>query len=79
MDYNKSFSLSLQKELQKRNLDMDSEINKAFRELRMKSLLNRSGIAKRRGYVTITLFYLIVLLPFLRRSLTAFWSQESLE
>lgn len=78
MHYNKSFSLSLQKELQKRSLDMDSEINKALRELRMKSLLNRCGIVKRRGYVTITLFYLIVLLPFFKRSLTSFWSQESL-
>jgi len=31
MNHHKSFSLSLQKEMEKRDLSMDSEINKAFR------------------------------------------------
>lgn len=77
MKYNKSFSLSLQKEIEKRDIGMDSEIDKAFRELKIKSLLSRCGITKRRGYVTISLLYLIVLLPFFKKSLTSLWSEKS--
>ena len=73
MHHNKSFSLSLQKEIEKRDLSMDSEINKAFKELRLKSLLRRSGIKKHKGYPTIALLYLIVLLPFFKRYMSYLW------
>jgi hypothetical protein len=49
MKYSKAFSLSLQRELEKRQLAMDSEIHKAFHELRIKSLLHLSNIRKKRG------------------------------
>jgi hypothetical protein len=73
VNHHKSFSLSLQKEMEKRNLSMDSEINKAFKELKIKSLLRRSGIMKQKGYPTITLLYLVVLLPFLKKYLSSLW------
>jgi len=73
MNHNRSFSLSIQKEMEKRNLSMDSELNKAFKELRIKSLLRRSGITKHKGYPTITLLYLVVLLPFFKKYLTSLW------
>jgi hypothetical protein len=37
------------------------------------------GIAKNRGYATISLMFLFVLLPFLKRKLTDFWSSKYLE
>jgi hypothetical protein len=73
MNHHKSFSLSMQKEMDKRNLSMDSELNKAFKELKIKSLLRRSGIRKQKGYPTITLLYLIVLLPFFKKYLNSLW------
>ena len=73
MTHHKSFSLSLQKEMDKRNLSMDSEFNKAFKELKIKALLHRSGIKKHKGYPTITLLYLVVLLPFFKKYLTSLW------
>ena len=44
MDHREFFSLSLQKEMSKRTLSVDSEINKAFKELKFASLLHPSGI-----------------------------------
>ena len=73
MNHHKSFSLSLQKEMGKRNLSMDCEINKTFKELKVKSLLRRSGIMKQKGYQSISLLYLLVLLPFLKKSLSCLW------
>ena len=78
MKYHKSLSLSLQREIEKRNLAMDSEILKAFNDLRISSLLRRSAITKQKGYVTFTLLYLIILLPFLKKCLTSLWSQGAL-
>jgi hypothetical protein len=78
MKYHKSLSLSLQREIEKRNLAMDSEILKAFNDLKISSLLKRSAIRKKKGYVTFTLLYLIILLPFLKRCLTSLWLHETL-
>ena len=47
--YNK-FSLLLQKQISKSGLLIDSELHKAFNELKIKTLLNRSGIRKAKGY-----------------------------
>ena len=74
MNTNSTFSLSLQKQIQKQNVSVDTEINRAFQELNFRSILHRSGILKKRGYATITLLYLIVLLPFLKKKLTDFWN-----
>ena len=78
MNHHKSFPLSFQRELAKRNLAMDSEINKAVKELNIRSLLCQSGIRKQKGYRPITILFLIVLLPFLKKSMTAYWSEENL-
>ncbi|ACL05876.1 transposase IS4 family protein [Desulfatibacillum aliphaticivorans] len=79
MNTSKTFSLSMQKQIQNTSISMDSEINSAFRELKFRSLLRRSGIVKKRGYDTVGLMFLFVLLPFLKRKLTEFWSSQCLE
>jgi hypothetical protein len=79
MNSNNTFSLSLQKQIQNQSVSIDTEINRAFRELKFISLLKRSGITKNKGYATISLMFLFVLLPFLKRKLTEFWSSRCLE
>jgi len=74
---NITFSLSLQKEIHKHKYSMDSEINKAFKELNIKSLLNRSNIMKQKGYSTASIIYLMVLLPFLKQYLSYLWSGKA--
>ena len=74
-----SFSLSLQKQIQNQSVSIDAELNRAFSELKFRSLLKRSGITKNKGYATISLMFLFVLLPFLKRKLTEFWSSQCLE
>ncbi len=74
-----TFSLSLQKRIQNQNVSIDTEINRAFQELKFRSLLKRSGITKNKGYAAISLMFLFVLLPFLKRKLTDFWSSRYLE
>lgn len=74
MKTNKSFSLSLQKQIQKSHTVFDSEINKAFNELKLNQILKRSGITKQRGYSTSSILFLIVLLPFLKRTISDFRS-----
>ena len=78
MNSHSTFSLSLQKQIEQQHVLMDSEINRAFRELNFRSLLNRSGIIKQKGYAAITLLFLVVLLPFLKRKLTDFWNSQCL-
>lgn len=67
------------KQIQNQNILIDTEINRAFQELKFRTLLHRSGINKIRGYATISLMFLFVLLPFLKRKLTDFWSGRCLE
>jgi len=74
MNSHKTFSLSLQKQIEKRNFSMETETNKALNELSIRSLLNQSNIRKQKGYATISLFYLLILLPFLKQRLSWFWS-----
>ncbi len=79
MTTNNTFSLSLQKQINPKNVLFDSEINKAFNELNFRSLLRRSGIFKTKGYSTISLVFLIVLLPFLKRTLNDFRSTNYIQ
>ncbi len=79
MNSNNTFSLSLQKQIQSQSISIDTEINRAFQELKFRSILKRSGITKNKGYATISLMFLFVLLPFLKRKLTDFWSSQCLE
>ena len=52
-----TFSLSLQKQIQNQTISIDTEINRAFVELKFRSLLRRSGITKNKGYATISLMF----------------------
>jgi len=74
MSYDKPLSLSLQKEIEKRNLSLDSEIHTALQALRIKSLLCRSNIMKARGYTTGALLYWLLLLPFIMKRTTFLWT-----
>lgn len=74
MSYDKPLSLSLQKEIEKRNLTLDSEIHTALQALRIKSLLCRSNIMKRKGYTTVSLLYWFLLLPFIMKRTTFLWT-----
>lgn len=74
MSYDKPLLLSLQKEIEKRNLSLDSEINAALQALRIKSLLSKSNIMKRNGYATAILLYRLLLLPFIMKRLTFLWT-----
>jgi len=76
VNHHKTFSLSLQKKFEKRNLGLDFEVNKAFNELKIKSLLHRCHIVKQKGYATAALLYMVILLPFLKKYLTYFWSAK---
>ena len=79
MNSNNTFSLSLQKQIQNQPVSIDTEVNRAFGELKFRSLLKRSGITKQKGYATISLLFLFVLLPFIKRKLTDFWNCQCLE
>jgi hypothetical protein len=48
-------SLSIQKEIDERRLNMESEVNTSMNELRIRTLLHQSGIQKNMGYSTATL------------------------
>jgi len=74
MSYDKTISLSLQKEIEKRNLPMESEIKSAMETLKVSRMLARSAIMKKRGYATAVLFYWLILLPFLMKRITSLWS-----
>ena len=74
-----SFSLSLHKQIKNQTISIDTELHRAFGELKFRSFLKRSGINKNRGYATISLMFLFALLPFLKRKLTEFCSSQCLE
>ena len=62
-----------------RNFGMETEINKAFMELNVRTILSHSKITKQRGVPTISLFFLIILLPFIKKGLVALWSEAQLK
>lgn len=69
MKQDKLVSLSLQKEIERRNLALDSELQKTMKGLKISSLLTRCGIMKQRGYGAVALLYWLVLVPFLVKRL----------
>ena len=56
------FSLSLQKQIAQKNVSIDFGINRAFNELKIKTLLNRSGIRKVRGYAAASVLFVYMLI-----------------
>ena len=55
MKKNIAFSLSIQREIKKHRLNVESEVNKSMNELGIRTLLHKSGIDKEKGYPTIML------------------------
>ena len=56
-------SLSIQREIERQRPIIESEIDNSFTELNIKSLLRRSNIKKIKGFSTVSLFFVILLLP----------------
>ena len=61
-----TFSLSIQKNIGKNIESMDFEIGRAFQELNFKSMMNRSGINKTKGFKAVSVLLLYAILPFLK-------------
>ncbi len=79
MTSNITYSLSLQKQISKNSVAFDSEINQAFNELNFRSLTRQSNLIKKRGFDTVSLLFLYVLLPFLKRVVSDFWNSQYLQ
>lgn len=73
MEYNKSFSLSLQKHFSVKPRELDYDFRLAFDNLKIRSLLRGCGIIKERGFETISILFWIVMVPFLRKPMTSLW------
>lgn len=74
-----AFSLSIQKEIEKSRLNVESEVNKSMNELGIRTLLHQSGIHKEKGYSTVTLLFALIVLPVIKQSLSALWSGKFFE
>ena len=79
MKKNIAFSLSIQREIEKRRLNMESEVNKSMNELGIRALLHQSGIEKEKGFSTVTLLFALLVLPVIKQSLSALWSGKFFE
>ena len=71
-----SFSLSIQREIESRGLNVESEVNKSFNELGIRTLLHQSGIRKEKGFPPVTLLFVMVVLPLIKHSLCSLWSGQ---
>jgi len=69
-------SLSIQSQINNRKLSLDCEIRNSMKSLGFKSMLNQANIKKSKGVFTIHLIYLILLIPFLKKSLSFYWSKN---
>lgn len=74
MSVQNTFSLSLQKQIASRNMNLDTEINRAFNELKLRSLLHQCHFKKQKGYLCIHLLFVLLLLPFLNSRLSRLWA-----
>ena len=72
----KSFSLSLQKHFSDKHREFDYDFRRAFQYLNIASLLHRCGIFKEKGVNTMTLLFWIILVPFLKKSMTSLWMSK---
>jgi len=71
-----SFSLSIQREIESRGLNVESEVNKSFNELGIRTLLHQSGIHKEKGFPPVTLLFVMTVLPLIKHSLCSLWSGQ---
>lgn len=68
-----SYSLSLEKHFATQTRELDSDFRMAFANLKIGSLLRACGIFKERGINTLHLLFWIILVPFLKKSMTSLW------
>ena len=76
MQQNIPLSLSIQREIEKHRLNMESEIDKSMNQLGFRTILNQSGIRKEKGYAPISLLFVLMLLPFLKQGVRALWVNQ---
>jgi hypothetical protein len=76
MQKNTPLSLSIQREIEKHRLNVESEIDKSMDKLGFRTLLNRSGIQKEKGYAPISLLFVLILLPFIKEGVRSLWTNE---
>ena len=69
-------SLSIQKEIKKQRLVVESEVNSSLNELNMRTILYRSNIRKQRGYSPVSLLFVMLLLPLSKINLTSLWTSD---
>ena len=69
-------SLSIQREIEKHRLNMESEIDKSMGKLGFRTLLDRSGIRKQKGYAPISLLFVLAVLPFIKEGVRSLWTNE---
>jgi hypothetical protein len=67
-------SLSIQKEIEKRHMVLESEIDKSFDELSFRTMLHRAGISKEKGWSPVSLLFALVIVPLLKESVMGLWS-----
>lgn len=69
-------SLSIQRQIEKHPVMLESEIDKSMGSLGFRTLLNRSGICKEKGYAPIALLFALILLPLLKEGVRALWAKQ---
>lgn len=76
MKKNIPFSLSIQKEIEKHRLNVESEVDKSMKELKIGTILRRSGIRKEKGWSTVSLLFALIVLPLIKQSFSCLWSED---
>jgi len=71
-----SFSLSIQREIERHGLNVESEVNNSFKELGIRTLLHQAGIRKEKGFPPVTLLFVMIVLPLIKHSLCSLWSGQ---
>jgi hypothetical protein len=66
-------SLSIQREIEKHPLNVESDIATSMARLGFQTLLNRSGICKQKGCPPFSLLFALLLVPFLKETVRALW------
>lgn len=73
MKNNTLLSLSIQREIEKHPLNVESDIATSMARLGFQTLLNRSGICKQKGCPPFSLLFALLLVPFLKETVRALW------
>jgi len=76
MHKNTPLSLSVQREIEKHRLNLESEIDKSMVRLGFRTLLSQAGIRKEKGFAPVSVLLVLILLPFLKESVRSMWTKE---